>query len=314
MVSEGTTDMILTPDHIFVIYVTLIFAGIWRGLGFWHIRTGWPILAVANRWVRWMVFSLLFASVGHFMGKPEPEPIGLLFATGFLVYLLVETMYSWIAIGALSKSDMALFPTFRSNKDGDQWPSHQRYSKAKEWIRQNGFTRVQSIKAELDEQLHIRASVYENEDKTIRLQVLFIPQRNGSLAMCYVFSSRYEDDTRIITDNMFMPFGGFYPESWHLVRKPLVRGIESLFNRHNKRLTAAAGQIVPWSDEPLDDLNAQQKQLERTNTQAGFLVPRHQQEEYGKITGEGRYRIWKEIWMLNYLGLPSPGSFRDEKA
>ena len=59
----------------------------------------------------------------------------------------------------------------------------------------------------------------------------------------------------------------------------------------------------PWEDEPLNDLNLQQNELEKVNTELGFLFPRNLREEYGKMTFEGRYRVWKEVWMLNYLGL-----------
>ena len=34
----------------------------------------------------------------------------------------------------------------------------------------------------------------------------------------------------------------------------------------------------------------------------GFLFPMNLRDEYGKITWEGRYRVWKEIWLLNYFG------------
>ena len=54
--------------------------------------------------------------------------------------------------------------------------------------------------------------------------------------------------------------------------------------------------------EPLADLNAAQHELDRLNTELGFLHPHHEREDLGKITHEGRYRVWKEIWMLNYLG------------
>ena len=35
---------------------------------------------------------------------------------------------------------------------------------------------------------------------------------------------------------------------------------------------------------------------------SGSWNPQGAREENGKITYEGRYRVWKEIWMLNYLG------------
>ena len=40
----------------------------------------------------------------------------------------------------------------------------------------------------------------------------------------------------------------------------------------------------------------------RINTELGFLHPAGKREDLGKFTHEGRYRVWKEIWMLNYLG------------
>ena len=63
--------------------------------------------------------------------------------------------------------------------------------------------------------------------------------------------------------------------------------------------------FVPWDNDPIDDVNDQQATLERVNTQMGFLNPISEREEYGKITWEGRYRVWKEIWTLNYLGKPN---------
>jgi hypothetical protein len=59
---------------------------------------------------------------------------------------------------------------------------------------------------------------------------------------------------------------------------------------------------VPFSAEPLDELNTSQHELDRLNTELGFLHPHHARDDHGKITQEGRYRVWKEIWMLNYLG------------
>ena len=42
--------------------------------------------------------------------------------------------------------------------------------------------------------------------------------------------------------------------------------------------------------------------LRSLNTELGFLYPHAKRDDLGKFTQEGRYRVWKEIWMLNYLG------------
>ena len=55
----------------------------------------------------------------------------------------------------------------------------------------------------------------------------------------------------------------------------------------------------------MNDLNVQNSELDRLNTEMGFLHPHHERDDLGKITHEGRYRVWKEIWMLDYLGLPT---------
>ncbi|HRI82628.1 MAG TPA: hypothetical protein PLF88_09350, partial [Opitutaceae bacterium] len=57
-----------------------------------------------------------------------------------------------------------------------------------------------------------------------------------------------------------------------------------------------------FATDPLVDLNAQQHELDQLNTRLGFLNPQPEREEFGKISQAGRYRVWKEIWMLNYLG------------
>jgi hypothetical protein len=59
---------------------------------------------------------------------------------------------------------------------------------------------------------------------------------------------------------------------------------------------------VVVEDDALEELNDHQGILERLNTEIGFLVPRPLQEEDGKISQEGRYRLWKEMWFLAYLG------------
>jgi hypothetical protein len=78
-----------------------------------------------------------------------------------------------------------------------------------------------------------------------------------------------------------------------------------LLRHHKKRIEGF--ELEQYEIDPIDDINQQQGVLERTNIEAGFLVPHHLQEEMGRITWEGRYRVWKEVWLLNYFGLTSRG-------
>ena len=85
-------------------------------------------------------------------------------------------------------------------------------------------------------------------------------------------------------------------------RAPWRRSLPRLIARHRARLAKAKVTPAPFETEPLSDLNAVQHELDQLNTELGFLHPHAEREDLGKFTHEGRYRVWKEIWMLNYLG------------
>jgi hypothetical protein len=110
------------------------------------------------------------------------------------------------------------------------------------------------------------------------------------------------DGARYLTDNLYIPFAGFYPEDWFVERAPWRRSLPRLLARHRTRISKVGANIVPFTTEPLADLNAVQHELDQLNTELGFLHPRGEREDLGKFTHEGRYRVWKEYWTLNYLG------------
>jgi len=267
----------------------------------WHHRSGSPLVAIINRWLRWLIFAFGAAYICRDLNLLN-RPYLQLVAVFFLVWLLGQTLYNWLAIHALSVSPLPLFPRYAPNQSGEEWPTQPRLLKVREWLRARDFQVVQSLKAEVASGLYLRVSVYQDRDARVRIQVMFLPQPGGSVTMCYVISSRTTDGFRYVTDNLFLPFGGFYPENWLVERDPWRRSVSSLLARHEARLAAAGAQIDPWAVEPATDLNLQQGELDRLNTELGFLRPHHEREDFGKITSQGRYRVWKEIWMLDYLG------------
>ena len=108
-----------------------------------------------------------------------------------------------------------------------------------------------------------------------------------------------------------MPFAIFVPEGWDMVRKPLMLSLERLLALHEQRVESLGKTPVSWDDEPLDDLEDQRRKLEQINLSYGFLHPESYHEEYGRLTPEGRYRMWKEMWLLSYFGCslsPRPAS------
>jgi hypothetical protein len=256
-------------------------------------------VSIVNRWLIWFTFATFAATyLDVVMGKP----FWVLFVVFFLGWFLVETVYHWLAIKALSNSTVPLFPNFVENPQSEEWPAQKRFLTIRKLLNEKSYRSICALKAELMPGISLRMHVFQSEDNKTRIQILFIPQRSGAVSMCYTILSQTVEGSRYVTDNTFLPFGGFYPENWYLDRRPLVRSFAGLFKTHCQRIENTKEVFVGWDEEVIDDVNQQQSTLERVNTDMGFLFPINLRDEYGKITWEGRYRVWKEIWMLNYFG------------
>lgn len=265
-------------------------------------RVASPLLSIADRWLRWFVFTFGAAQMCRDFELID-RPFWVLSAVFFIVWFLGETLYNWLAISALSVSPMPLFPRYAVNSTGEEWPVQPRLLKIREWLRTEGFRQTQALKAEVGgDGIYLRVSVYQDAQALVRVQVTFIPQLNGAISVCFAVTSVTADGRRYLTDNLYIPFAGFYPENWFVERAPWRRSLPGLIARHRARLLAGNATPVPFDVEPLADLNSAQHELDQLNTELGFLHPHHDREDLGKITHEGRYRVWKEIWMLNYFG------------
>lgn len=271
------------------------------GLHLLNTRVASPIVSIANRWVRWLLFSGSVAYVAGVFGW-SGRPFWAVAGMAFIAWFMLESIYNWAAIRALSLSPQPLFPRFTVNTGGDEWPTQRRLFWIRDWLRAGRFTQTQALKAEIAPGAFLRVSVYQNPEALDRIQIAFIPHANSAVSLCCTVSTNTDDGMRYVTDNLYLPFGGFFPENWRVDRCPWVRSIPKLVEHHRERLRRDGVTSVPWGIDPLDDLNKQQSQLEVVNTELGFLAPHSDREENGKLTPEGRYRVWKEVWMLNYLG------------
>lgn len=268
-----------------------------------NLRVASPLLAIPIRWLRWLLFALFVAETNARFAWLD-RPFWVVAAGAFLLWFLLESGFNWLRVSAISLSPLPLFPKFTANTSGDEWPVQQRLLRVRDWLRDNRFTAVQALKAEVGGGVWLRVSIYESHDRALRVQVAFLPQDSGAITVCFSLASETAGGRRYVTDNFFLPFGGFYPENWMIDRTPWRRSLPRLVAYHQARLRAAGETAVPWQTEPLDDLNRQQQHMEQVNTELGFLLPHAEREEHGKITPEGRYRIWQEAWLLDYLGLP----------
>jgi hypothetical protein len=262
-------------------------------------RLGSPVVAILERWLRWLIFGFGAAHLCLDFGLID-RPYGALVIVFLLLWLLGETLYNWLGIQALSVSPLPLFPRYTPNPGGEEWPTQPRLLRIREWLRAQGFKPMQALKAEIGGGIYLRVSVYQDAAATTRIQVTFLPQARGVIGVCFSIASLTADGSRFVTDNFHIPFAGFYPEHWYVERRPLRRSLARLLARHRARL--GAEKLAAFATDPLVDLNAQQHELDQLNTRLGFLNPQPEREEFGKISQAGRYRVWKEIWMLNYLG------------
>ena len=260
-----------------------------------------PVLAIANRWVRWGVMAGGLAQMFQHFGWSE-RSFGVLFVLFVIVWWTTEGNSRWLAVRAMSVSALPLFPRFALNRAGDEWPVQGRFLKLRERLRAAGFKQVQALRAEVATSLYLRMSVYQDADNSTRLQIAFLPQPMGNVTVCLHLATQTADGRRVVTDNHYLPFAGFYPENWLIERRPRTRSFARLLARHRDRVAALGAVTVPWTTEPLEDLNAQQAEIERINTDLGFLLPTPEHEEHGRISHEGRFRLWKEMLTLNYLG------------
>jgi hypothetical protein len=264
-------------------------------------RRGSPLLAIAGRWFRWLFFAAFLAAVVNTFVLPQHSLL-LLFIAAVLLWFFFETAYNWLAINALSKSNLPLFPRYEENHRGDEWPSQHHFIELKNWIRQQGLQRRQALIAQISDQVLLRISSYENAEKTIRLNVYFLPFSGGNTVACIAFQSDLSSGERILTDNLFLPFAGFYPEAWLVERRPLCRTASALFQRHKARLDAHGKECKVLLRTPLEQTNSDQRKVENLNRELGFLHDLAVEPELGRLTPAGKARVWQEVWLLAYLG------------
>ena len=283
-----------------LIFLIVVLAVILPVLG---VRYSIPLFQLLGRWIRWVLFGVFFSIFLNYF-ELSLRPDWLHFVTGLALWFVLETLYNLMAIKALSASDLPLFPQFYVNVDGDEWPAEKRYIELREWLREEDYKHLSSLKAELFGGMCLRACIYQSTDTSTRIQILLMPTRKGGTSASYTFRTYTESGEWVITDNLSLPYGGYYPAQWSICRKPLIGSAQKLLLLHKKRLAKMKLQAVANEESAIEEINEQQRVLERLNTDTGFLVPRHLREVEGKITPNGRYRLWKEMWLIAYLGRP----------
>src|SRR5690606_13145720 len=111
-------------------------------------RTGSPLLSIFSRWGMWILFRLSGAYISQTLIGSE-RPFLALAGMYFLGWVLLETLFQWMAISAWSRAMLPLFPRYRKNEDGDEWPNQKQFIQLRDELRRTGFTKVSALKAEI---------------------------------------------------------------------------------------------------------------------------------------------------------------------
>jgi len=288
----------MTEELVGYLILALALAMIWTT---WKLRQVPAFgLILINRWVRWLLFGFGIAYLAR-EWELSGRPFWALAPSFLLLWILVESVYTWLAVKALSLSEMPVYPNYRETSDEVSWPVLPYFVGVKEEIRRLGFSREANLSADLGGSLRMRSLLYFSEDRKTRLQVVFAPRANGCPALFLIFSGQNEEK-RWVTDNVWLPFGGVFPGNWTVSRYPFLHRAERLYRKHSQNLASWNAEPLPFGEEAVETLNAEQDELDRVSTDEGLLFPRGQRPECGKLTGDGKYRIWKQILLLNYLG------------
>lgn len=288
----------MSIDPVYLIYAAMLVSVVLIQI---NRRTMSPIITLVNRWLRWGIFATGGAYIFWWLQLTN-HPYWVLVAIFAALWFLGETLHNWIAIKALSASDRPLSTKFSASDSGEEWPTQPRFLKMRDELRARNFTHVQSVRSEIIEGVYMRMSVYHDARAETRLQITFIPHPSGAMVNFSSCASVTSAGHRFVTDNAFMPFAGFYPDTYFLERNPWRCSLAGLLDRHAKRLAQNGEPLVAFTTNPVDELNNEQNAIEQLNVKLGFFRPYHEREEFGKFTSAACYRVWKEMWTLSYLG------------
>lgn len=270
----------------------------------WASHAGNPLPLIFGRWARWLFIGMGAAYLLKVTGWLD-QPFAALVAVCILGWFLIESLYVWFAIKALSNGALPLFPRYQPGDRSSQWPSTPRFISLRQWLRTEGFSKLAHLQSLFGDQVLAQMYIFQNPDQTVRVNILFISNYRGVVTDSCECISITQDGRRLVTDNLFLPFGGFYPENWNVERRPWTRSLQTLLQRHLARLDAASSPMQKMSDDPADMIRKDSKALERLNLELGFLeYAEHEDGTALAVSAAGRYRLWQEIWTLGYLGLP----------
>lgn len=279
---------------------TLLFVSILISYGnlFWGV----PLISLLNRWARWFFGSFFVASVIFYFGWLD-RSLGVIWILMVFGWFLLETFYSWILIGTLNQKRVKIFPSYCLSKK-DEWPLSKKCIELKEKLDKIGFKKKVFTRAYMSDDFYLRCVFCHSKDSVTRLQILLIPLPMKGFRPTYCATTLLENGESIITENNTLGFWGIFPKEWKIKRYPLINSVESLIKEHEKSIREQKIPIKKLKEEiEIEEVNEMQRKLEVLNVEEGIFHPRNKMAEQGQLTKQGRYKVWKSLWLANYLNI-----------
>ena len=250
-------------------------------------------LCLLKRWTRCFFFSLAIALILDSL-LPERRFEALLVG-GFLLFFLGESLFYWIQLSVFNAAGLPLFAKYEPAENA--WLSAKKYVLLKRSIEKLGFKKCAAYKSEI-EGIETFATCFENAEKTVGLSVAFVPYTRKMYLTEFGYYSVLADGSRICTDSSSLPFGLEYPPNWRVERHPCVSSPSKLLKIHMSRLKAREEAAVRLPDTP--NINAELGEVEMTCRKCGLTNP-PTSSGGGILTPKGKYRLWKDMILVNFL-------------
>jgi hypothetical protein len=182
------------------------------------------------------------------------------------------------------------------------WPnSSDAWRNAQQSLTKFGFSHECILRAHWDEKLAFFCQILLSADHRTRMVVHFpvtFCEHSSPSVMLYSIATNGE---MIITDNCYGTFGGYYPSSWDVDRRPLLRSIDRLHALHSRRLNGRS--LLKLLAPALSSLNMMQKSIIDENLMRNFfLVVQENGGNLLRLADEAGFRVWAEMFLLKYFG------------
>ncbi len=259
-----------------------------------------PVLKLVAHWCRWFSFAF-FLSYLLVIFELSSRPDWVHFIIGMGLWFILETLFFRVSVQLLNSSEVPLFPKYQRDSIDNLWPINNRALKIKDYLLNESFENIGVIKAELMKGFSIRQSMFLDKTKNVRVNVVFIPNAKNEIKCYFSLFSINNNGDYLITDNLNIPFGGFYPDHWSVNRYPLCQSLDKLRKKHILKMEVIGLNWEVLDTDLLNKVNKCQLELETINQKMGFFSY-SEEEANAQITSEGSNRICLEMWLLSYLG------------